>query len=357
MDKRAWILFALLILALGTMIMISAEITVSMKLSGDPSRAIVKISVKLLMGFFFFLIFSIFHYSIHEDLANLYYYISILSLIIVLLIPGKVHRWITLGPLSIQPSEISKILVIIFLAKYLKNKKEEIGKFKEGLLKPILIALLPAILVFLEPDLSTSTIYLAIAILMAYAAGAKLLHVLGVIGGGTLAIWGMIAGGLVKPYQLERLRSFFSNNLQEQVIMAMESAKSGGLLGKGVALGEMKLTVPVSQSDFIFSIIGEEFGYLGIAVILISYMGLVWGLIKLANDVVKDDFARFFIYGYTYLIILQVMVNLGVNVGVLPVTGITLPFISHGGSSYTAFMMGLGLCTSIFLSNEREEKT
>ncbi len=356
MDRRAWIFFILIILILGTMIMISAEITVSIKFSGDPSKAFVKVAVKLVLGFILVLIFSIFHYSLHEELSTIYYFLSLILLGGVFFFGGKVHRWIEIGFFSFQPSEFAKIATILTLARYLKERKESLGSFKEGVLKPLLIASIPAFLIFIEPDLSTAILIVALALLMIYSAGAKLLHVGGVMICGGLALMGAYFLGVIKTYQIERLKSFLQHNMQDQVLMAIQSAKSGGILGKGLALGEMKLSVPVSQSDFIFSIIGEELGYLGIVVILISYLGLVWSLIKLAEREVLDDFAKFYVYGYSYLIVLQVTINLGVNVGILPITGVTLPFISHGGSSYLAFMMGLGIVVSVFFSKEREEE-
>ncbi len=357
MDRKALLFFIIVILILGSMIMISAQAAVYLRQGGDPSVAIVKILVKLILGVILFLIFSTFKYTVHKDLVWHYYIVSLVLLIGVFLLSKGVHRWLILGPFSLQPSEFSKIVVILLIAKYIEENQGRMSTFRYGILKPFLLILPIIFLIFAEPDLSTSLLITTLAILMIYTAGARLLYILSMIGAGAAGIYLLYLSGFIHSYQIERLKAFLSRQMQSQVLLSLSAAKSGGILGKGIGLGNLKVLVPVSESDFIISIIGEEMGILGIIAVVAAYLGLVWSMIKLAEKVVEDEFAKFFVYGYAYLIALHVMVNFGVSTGVLPVTGITLPFISRGGSSYLSFMIGLGIVVNIIYGKREEEES
>jgi len=357
MDKKALLFFIIIILILGSMIMISAQAAVYLRRGGDPSAAIVKILVKLFLGVILFLIFSTFRYTVHKGLVWHYYTISLALLVGVFFLSKGVHRWLIVGPFSIQPSEFSKIAVIALIAKYIEENQERMGTFIYGILKPLLLVLPVIFLIFIEPDLSTSLLIAVLVLLMVYTAGAKFAHILSIIGAGLAGTYLLYLLGFIHSYQIERLKTFLSHQMQSQVLLSLSAAKSGGFLGKGIGLGNLKVLVPVSESDFIISIIGEEMGILGIITVVAAYLGLIWSMIKLADKVVEDKFAKFFVYGYAYLIVLHVMVNFGVSTGILPVTGITLPFISRGGSSYLSFMIGLGIVVNIIFGERREEES
>ena len=356
---RSWLFFLIVLITLGVMIMASAEFTVSMKVSGDPSRALVKIFVKVIVSFMFFLLFSFIKFEAHERFYLHYYTLALVFLALVLVAGGKIagtRRWIYFDGFSFQPSEFAKLAMIIFLAKYIKDNEENLKSFYHGILKPLFFVSPIVFLVFVEPDLSTSVIMFLVAVLMLYSRGARLSHVLFLFLTLILIFLLMYIFHVFRPYQIERLKTFFERNVHEQVLLALKSMKEGGLLGKGLGVGEMKRLVPVSQSDFILAIIGEELGFLGVLAVLFSYVGLVWSLLFGMEKVFKDTFQRSFVEGFSYLIILQVVVNLGVNVGLLPVTGVTLPFVSQGGSSFLAFMMGMGMVVSLFYGREEEQE-
>ncbi len=357
MEYKAIILFVILILVIGTLSMISVEMIGVIKGYGNPGEAVWDITLKLLISLLFFLVASSIYYKIHQDKAVIMgYYTVILALLgSTFFFSGSAHRWLRILGFSLQPSELAKILVIILISNYTATC-EKMTSFWSGLLKPIFIVSPIVFLIAIEPDLSTSLLILTLTILMLYTAGAKFSHVMLLVG--SVLFLGYISYKyhlFLKGYQMQRLLSFFKGRMSEQVLLAIEGAKSGGLFGKGVNLGEIKMVVPVVESDFVMAVIGEELGYIGIVVILLSYLGLVYSLIKSAVKIVEDNFGKMFIIGYAYLIMLQVMVNVGVSTGLLPITGITLPFVSKGGSSLLAFMTGLGIVTNIVFSKESEE--
>ncbi len=349
MEYRGVALFVLVILTIGTLTMISVEMIDVVKGSGKPMDAVLDVTSKLLVSIVFFLIASSIDYRVHSDpqMLLIYHTITLSLLASTFFFGGSAHRWLRIGGFSFQPSEIAKILVILTVA-YRVSKGESTGNFWKGVLRPLVDISPLVVLVALEPDLSTSLLLLFLAILMIYTAGAKLGHVLIVIG----VLIGMVilafSTGLMKSYQIRRLTTFFEGKVSEQVMRALESVRSGGILGKGISLGEVKMTVPVVESDFVLAVVGEELGYVGIAVLLLSYLGLVYSLIRAAEKSVEDPFGRMIIVGYAYLVMLQVMVNVGVSTGMLPITGITLPFVSKGGSSLLSFMTGLGIVFNVF---------
>ncbi len=355
MDHKAILLFVLIILVIGTVTMTSVEMIDVIKGSGDPRGAVISVTEKLLISFAFFLMASAMDYRIHgrKEVIWLYYSISAALLLSTFLFPARAHRWIRLDGFSFQPSELVKIFIIVFLSSYVSSC-EKVQSFWHGILKPLLILSPLYALVVLEPDLSTTVILIVLSVLILYTAGAKLSHVLILVG--VFLFLGLLAFKLnfLKSYQLARLSSFLKGKVSEQVLAALSSARSGGVLGKGINLGELKMTVPVVESDFVMAAIGEELGIFGIAVVLLSYLGLVYSLIRTATKVVEDNFGKYILIGYAYLIMIQVMVNVGVSSGILPITGVTLPFISSGGSSLMSFMIGLGIVVNVVWGGRKE---
>ncbi len=359
MKYKIWAFFLIILITFGVMVMASAEFGIQLKVLGDPRSSVLKIIFKISIALIAFLLFSILDYRIHEELSNFYYFFSLLLLTSVFL-PGigyglgTAKRWVYFGGFTIQPSEFVKIFMIIFFSRYIKDNKEKLKEFSTGIIKPLLFLLPVLLLIFIEPDFSTSFIIFIVVLLMLYTNGVSLLHILYVLSVVFIGVYIAFQTGLMRDYQIQRLKIFFSDEVHEQVKLTLGAIKSGGFFGKGVGMGELKNVVPVSESDFILSVIGEELGYIGILAIALSYIGLVWALLFTTTKFVRDDFAKNFIEGFSYLIILQVVINFGVNVGLLPVTGVTLPFVSQGGSSFLAFMMGIGVVVNVVYSEERE---
>jgi rod shape determining protein RodA len=282
-------------------------------------------------------------------------YVASLAALVFVLVMGDIvygsRRWIELGGTQIQPAEIAKLVLIIVLAKYLADRQEQIGELKTFLVS-LGIALVPTLLVFAEPDLGSAVIFLAIWLAMVIVAGARPAHVLGLIASFAIAA-PFILIGLINDYQRERIATFLDpgsdplgsgfNTLQAEI-----SIGSGGLFGKGLTEGtQTQLDYLRTQTtDYIFSVLGEELGFVGAMVLFALFVLLLMRGLRTAA-ICRDPFGRLLATGIATFILFQVFINVGVNIRLLPVTGIPLPFISQGGSSLLTLFIALGILQSI----------
>jgi len=342
----ALLIITAVLIAVGLVVISSLEVSAQMNLYGGVAREIFRSHVvKLSVGFVFMTITCFVDYRYHEKYAWFYYALAIILLLVPYTFPpvGGARRWIFLPGFSFQPSEFAKFATIVCFAAYIKKRKDRMKSFMEGFLKPLLL-LLPILgLIVFEPDLSSSLIVLLVVLLMLYSHGSKLLYLLSTFG--SLVFLFFLAqkfGILLKGYQLSRLKAFFAGDLPEQVVQAVQAFREGGFLGKGIGLGDVKLSVPAVITDFVFAAIGEELGLIGILGVVLLFFLLVWTMLKLIESS-DDTFVTAFISGLALLIMVQVLVNLGVVSGMLPVTGVTLPFVSYGGSSLAMMMASLGV--------------
>lgn len=286
--------------------------------------------------------------------ANLILLLTFLLLILVL-IPGigKVRNgsrsWFAIGPFGLQPSELVKIALIIFTSKYLEKNQENISSFKNGLFPILLVIFAFFGLIMLEPDFGSGMVICISLILLIFASGANLSFFckLGIIG--LLGISGLI---IVAPYRMKRIVSFlnpWSDPLGSgfQIIQSLYAIGPGGLLGLGLGNSVQKhFYLPEPQTDFIFSIICEEMGVLGI-VILGSIFVLMFYLVCRIAYMQKSLFRKYLALGLGIEITFQAILNLCVVVGLIPVTGVTLPFISYGGSSLLISIISVSIICNI----------
>lgn len=266
-------------------------------------------------------------------------------------------RWLDFTLFPVQPSEIAKIVIIIVTAKVLADQDGEMNKLK-NLLYSLLLVLPPMVLIYLQPDLGTTVIIGVIWLIMVLMAGANLFHV-GLFGIGALlampVIW--FTPGLLADYQRERVLLFVSPDQTDpgyfNIQQALISIGSGGSLGKGFGIGTQNQLhfLRVRHTDFIFSVIGEELGMLGAFLLFLLIIGVIWRIMR-AADLTGDPFGRLICIGVAAMIFFQSFVNLGVNLGLLPVTGTPLPFVSYGGSSLFAFLIALGLVQSVLMRHK-----
>ncbi|HAA85189.1 MAG TPA: cell cycle protein [Kosmotogaceae bacterium] len=290
---------------------------------------------------------------------SIYYPAIILLLGAVFLFPerGGSRRWIDLGFFNLQVSEFAKIVLILLLAKYFADLREKKQTIVRAVIIPFLLAIPLIGLVFIQPDLSTAGILLVLTLMMMLIGGVKISYLVAVI---SLMVVLVVVGfvyELIEPYQLERITAFFSSfggEEHEQISYSLMALSSGGLTGTGLGLGVVKYYIPVSYSDFIFAVIGEELGLIGIIILLIAYIGFGRELILAGIRGAKSVEGKLFISGFALYVLLQASVNIAVNLGLFPPTGVTLPFISYGGSSLLSLMIGFGLVFSI-LSDKEEE--
>lgn len=301
-----------------------------------------------------------FDYHLLEEIS-LVFYIASIGLLVLVLAVGKVvssaQSWLAFGPLaSLQPSELAKLAVIIRLAVVLQ-REDELNTWK-GLLVPFFYAGVPLALVLLQPDLGTAMVFAGILFGMLFLAGAPARFLAGVI---ILiaTISPIVYVFFLKDYQKARLLAFinpYRDPLHSgfNVIQSMIAIGSGRLFGKGLFSGtQTQLNfVPEHHTDFIFSVIGEEFGFLGSIAILVAYLLVIWrGTVIMRNA--RERFGGLLAGGVLSLFLFHVLINVGMNLGIMPVTGIPLPFLSYGGSSLITSLTAIGLLLNVGMRRQK----
>jgi len=282
-------------------------------------------------------------------------------LLILVILPGVgvyingSRRWLRLGPLSFQPSELAKYAVVLFVSLALAARGKRVRRFFSGIV-PVLIAPGVAFLLILEqPNLSTAGSILIVSVILVMLAGAKWRH-MAVLGAGGLAVGAYYAWSA--PYRRERLLSFtdpFAKMSDEgyQLSQSLIAFGSGGLFGMGLGSGRQKYAyLPYPESDFIFAIVGEDFGLLGCLVVILLFIALLFAGMRIALTC-PDRFGCLLAAGITSMICVQAFINMGVVIGILPTTGLPLPFFSAGGTSLSITMAAVGILLSISRTCEK----
>lgn len=259
------------------------------------------------------------------------------------------RRWIRMGPFSIQPSEIAKLALPIFLAYFLTRNEDRVGDLKSTVIPAVGSLVLLGGLVFLEPDLGTAIVLCAIFSAVYFAAGAKILHIATLAAAMVVMALGAV---LLAPWRVERMMAFLdpfghSDDAGYQVVQSLYAIGSGGVFGEGFAKGQQKLFyLPYPYSDFIFSVVGEELGLVGTLAVLIAFGLLLWRGTRAAMKA-PDRFGMLLGIGIITGIIVQALFNISVVISLLPAKGIPLPFISYGGSSVLVTMAAVGILLNI----------
>lgn len=293
----------------------------------------------------------------YKKLKELAPYLLLISLgtLILVLIPGVgrmaggSRRWLPLGPISFQPSELAKFTIILYLAAYIDKNKGKMKNFKNGILPPLLVIASISFLILMEPDLGTAVTLAMVAAVMILVGGIKILTFIAL---GIISVLLALGAILIEPYRRERLLTFldpWSDPLDSgyHIIQSLLALGSGGLLGVGAGNSHQKfLYLPEPGTDFIFAVLGEEFGLLGTLFIISLYFLLAWRGLKIAAKV-DDAFASMLAVGITSMIVIQALINMAVVTSLMPVTGITLPLISYGGSSLVINLVALSLLLNI----------
>lgn len=283
------------------------------------------------------------------------YAINIILLISVFLI-GKeslgAQRWIPLGSFVFQPSEISKILIIITLAAFLTEKRENPLSVKDFMIACFHIGV-PLLLIFKQPDLGTSLVFIAILLGTMFFSGMNVRYMLALVVLGVVSGAALIKFNLLADYQLKRLLVFIDPGIDPlgagyNLIQSQIAVGSGGIFGKGLFAGTQSGLnfLPHPDTDFIFSVIGEEWGFLGSIALLVLFLAFFSRAITIALRA-NDNFGSAIIGGIVSMIFFQTIINLGMTIGVMPITGIPLPFISYGGSAMMTNLISVGLILSI----------
>lgn len=339
----------------GFFMLMSAAVGLIGKDGASPSAIIIKQAVLGGgLGFGLLIMFSKLNYKLWNRFS-IFILLAAIMAMSAIFIPGigfsygGASRWITLGQLSFQPSELFKLAFICYIASWLASRKEEIKSAEFGLIPFLIMTSVAGALFVMQPDVGTLGTVVASAILLFYVGGGKVSHLM--LAG--LAI--MLAASAViyfEPYRRERITTYLNpqsdiQNSGYQLHQALVAIGSGGIFGKGFGNGVQKFSyLPEATGDSIFAVIGEEFGFIGSIVLIALFLSFTWRAIFILTRV-HDQFARLFGFGIVLLIAIQSFFNMAALTGVLPLTGIPLSFVSLGGSALAANLAGVGILLNI----------
>lgn len=350
-----WILLSTLcILSIGVVMVYSASAVLAFREYGDYFFYLKRQLVFALLGIGAMYVTMNTDYLVWKKYAKPLLLICFVLLVIVLIpgvgvVRGGARSWLGIGSLGIQPSEFMKLGMIVFLSKLLSEEQSGITHFTKGLVPPLGIMGLAFGLIMLQPDLGTGAVLVGASLLIIFTAGARLSHL------GYLALVGLagfVALIAAAPYRLQRITAFLDPwqdplGAGYQSIQSLYAIGPGGLAGLGLGMSRQKYSyLPEPQTDFIFSIIAEELGFIGGAAVLLLFALLVWRGMRTAITA-PDAFGSLLAVGIVGMIAVQVIINIGVVIGMFPVTGITLPLISAGGSSLTLMLTAIGILLNI----------
>lgn len=352
------LLLSVIIISLFGLLMIysSSNIWAEYKYN-DPYKFLKTQSIFLILGYIIIYIISKIPYQTYLKYSNKILLICILLLILVL-IPGigtirnGSRSWFGIGSLGIQPSEFAKLGIIIFTSKYLTTNK--IKDIKTSVLPILSIVILIFGLIMLQPDFGTGMIIVITIIVLLFISGVKLNFFIKL---GLLGLIGIISLIIIAPYRLKRIISFINPWADPlgsgfQIIQSLYAIGPSGLLGAGLGNSIQKhFYLPEPQTDFIFAIISEELGFMGVIIITTLFITIIYRGIKISLKQ-EDNFAKYLSFGLTFSIAFQTILNLMVVVGLIPVTGVTLPFLSYGGSSLLVSMTYIGILLNISKYNK-----
>jgi cell division protein FtsW len=343
------------------LIMIWSASMYNAKLEGDEFYYVRKQLIYAAAGFGIMYFVSLIDYKFIKKYVNLIMGFTILLLVIVMFLPetegvnGAV-RWINIGGIVIQPSEIAKIAVLLFLAKEIEKRIDQLHTFKGFLLLLVFCGAICG-LIFKQPALSTSVVVAGLIIGMYFIAGGNLLYIVSMVGVAGVAVYVLITS---TDWRMDRLLAYldpWSDLLGSgwQPAQSLMALGSGGIFGVGIGNGRAKLMfLPEPQNDYIFAIIGEELGLLGCVAVILVYFLLVFRLIKI-SFATTDVFSRMVTAGMALLLAIQVFINIAVVTNLIPSTGITLPFISAGGSSLISLMVSMGIVLNISRNQKKTQ--
>lgn len=350
-----WLLGAVILLALvGLMMVLSASVIISYERFGSNYVYFGRQVISFLVGVVVMLVTSLIDYRVWRKYA-----VVLLGFALVLLVAvylpgigtkiGGAARWISIGPITIQPSEILKLSFIIYLAAWLEAKGRAVREFRTGLVPFLILVGLVSVLLIKQPDLGTLVVTAAISAVMFFVSGASLTHMIGVAGAAGIVLLFLIRGA---AYRWARFLTFLNPQADilgagYQINQALLAIGTGGLLGLGFGQSRQKyLYLPQPHIDSIFAVMVEELGFLRVAPIVLVYAFVVIRGLRIAR-LALEPFARLLAVGITAWILIQAFVNIGAITGLLPLTGVPLPFVSFGGTSLVTLFAGVGILLNI----------
>ncbi len=350
------------VLAVTGVVMIYSATKGKLALAGEDPRYYLKRQLAfVVIGLVVLVVAALVDYRRLEQVSTLLY-VGILFGLLAVLSPIGSHaqgsqRWFSLGALQLQPSEFATLVLIVAIATYCSRRPE--GLDFRDLVRLVLMAALPILLVIKQPDLGTAIVMTVILLVMLAAAGMPGRYLVLLLVGAVVVVVFALEVGLLKHYQIQRLTGFISPNGGSQTVtynvtQAKEAIAHGGVLGQGLFHGAQTnlAYVPEQQTDFIFSAVGEQLGFVGAATLLFLYGIVAWRVLRTAQ-LARDTFGRLLCSGIFALLVFSVFENVGMNMGIMPVAGIPLPFLSYGGSAMIGFMAAIGIVVSVHLRSVR----
>ncbi len=311
---------------------------------------------KVVIGIFCMLIFSFIPYDIYKDYSKAAIFITTGLLIITLFVAPDYKgagRWLNLGFTSFQPADVAKLVLIIHLSALLEDKGDKLKNYKHGFLYLFIWVIIISGLILIQPNISTGIILVMISLTLLYVGGAKLGHIMSSLFFSLLVV-GTIA--LLFAHSRNRIFSFVGSlnnggDINIQVKQAILGLGSGGTFGVGLGHSmQSNLFLPEAYGDFIFAILGEELGFVGSVIVIISYLVLFVSGVLIAKKA-KDKFGQLLAFGITFSILIYAFINIAVSTGLIPTTGLPLPFISYGGTSIIFLCISIGILINIALSS------
>lgn len=346
---------------LGTVMIYSATRN-KLALAGEDPQSYLKHQLLFMMiGIGVMVGVAAFDYRRIEQISTVLYLGMLLALVAVLSPVGShalgSQRWFSLAGIQIQPSEFATLVVIIAISTYCARRPD--GLDFRDMVRLVLLASLPILLVVKQPDLGTGIVMTVILLTLLVTAGMPGRYILLLVVCGSLLFFTALELGLIQHYQILRLTSFISPNSASQAVtynvaQAKTAIADGGIFGQGLFHGAQTnlAYVPEQWTDFIFSAVGEQTGFVGAGLLLVAYGVLAFRVLRTAQQS-KDTYGRLLSMGVFALLVFSIFENVGMNMGIMPVAGIPLPFMSYGGSAIIVFFAGIGLVTSVHLRSSR----
>lgn len=370
MKKLALTIFldAFVLTLLGLVLVMSASSTYSAFKFDSLFHLFNSHFFKVVAGIFLMILFAMVPYELYKEFSKPVLMTAVGLLVLTFIIAPDIKgagRWINLGFMTFQPADFARLALIIHLAALIESKGKEIQDFKNGFIYLFIWVIMVAALIFIQPNLSNGILVLIISLTILFVGGAKLVHILGSI---AVCVFSGGIGAMIFSHSRERILSFihsFSNggDLNIQVKQALLGLGSGGILGVGMGHSrQSNLFLPEAYGDFIFAILGEELGFIGSVIVLFAYLVLFVAGILIAKKC-KDVFGQLLAFGISISVLVNAFINVAVATGLVPTTGLPLPFISYGGTSLifmcisTGILVNIGMTKAMFQSRTNINQT
>lgn len=361
-----WVLMSAVgaLTVIGTFIIYSATRPRLLNRGADPFFFVQRQIIFIILAILVMAVVMWMDYVQLRGSAEMFYAITIILLILVLVtgaVTGGARLSFDLGPISVQPSELAKVSTLLLLAGFLADDDTKTVPY-ERFIQSLFIVGVPVVLVAIEPDLGSASVLVACAMGVLLVAGAQLRYIILVTSLSILSVIAGVVSGIVKDYQVRRIIGFLSQNsdsaslqqLTTQVRFAKRAVATGGFFGKGYLQGPLTngAFIPVQSTDFVFSAVGEQFGMLGAGVVLGLFGVVLWRIFRIAR-LAQDRLGTLVSAGVFTMILWQMFQNIGMTMGITPVSGVPLPFVSYGGSHTVAFAIMIGLVQSVHMRRFR----